>query len=199
MSAKHCELASPITRLYYASSKVRLRVGERTQVLSMNVENSTNGESVRRWWATRQHVVKSLLLLVLWSAWWGGLTFYAIVVVPIGTEVLGSVEQGFVTQQVTHWHNALTGLMSLTLLVKAYFEPSRTLWFIAAALTALTIGLVLWHARLTGMMNFEQQTVPGGFYDEHVVYLWITAAEWFLGIVIPIWLLPHSSPDKSAR
>lgn len=33
--------------------------------------------------------------------WWGGLCFYAVVIVPIGTEVIGSVEQGFITQRVT--------------------------------------------------------------------------------------------------
>ncbi|MDB5335588.1 MAG: hypothetical protein JWN70_1207 [Planctomycetaceae bacterium] len=160
----------------------------------MNVEKSTNAESLRHWWTPQRHAVKSLLLLVLWSVWWGGLTFYAVVVVPIGTEVLGSVEQGFVTQQVTHWHNALTGLMSLTLLVRAYLDRSRTLWIIAATLTAISIALVIWHARLTGMMNFEHQTVPGGFYGEHAVYLWMTAAEWFLGMVIPMWLLPVDAP-----
>jgi len=42
-------------------------------------------------------------LLIVWAVWWGGLCFYAIVVVPIGTEVIGAVEQGFNTQQVTRW------------------------------------------------------------------------------------------------
>ncbi|MFM8571811.1 MAG: hypothetical protein ACKOAU_09465 [Pirellula sp.] len=41
---------------------------------------------------------------ILWGLWWGGLSFYAIVVVPIGTEQIGSVAQGFITQRVTQWH-----------------------------------------------------------------------------------------------
>ncbi|MCA9269901.1 MAG: hypothetical protein KDA41_15580, partial [Planctomycetales bacterium] len=40
-------------------------------------------------------------------AWWGGLTFYAGVVVPVGAAVFGSTEQGFVTQRVTNWLNLL--------------------------------------------------------------------------------------------
>ena len=40
----------------------------------------------------------SSFLLLVWAAWWGGLCFYAMVVVPIGTELIGSVEQGLITQ-----------------------------------------------------------------------------------------------------
>lgn len=132
----------------------------------------------------------TLMLLVSWSVWWGGLSFYAVIVVPIGTEAIGSVEQGFITQRVTYWHNGLTALVSMVLLIEAYRTRSRTLVVVAALLSLTVIALVLWHARLTGMMDFKHQTVPAGFYGEHAVYLWITAFEWALGIVIPIWLVP---------
>ena len=60
-----------------------------------------------------------IFLLLVWAPWWGGLCFYAVVVVPVGTELIGSVEQGFITQRVTQWHNAWTGLFLVFLLIKA--------------------------------------------------------------------------------
>jgi uncharacterized membrane protein len=57
--------------------------------------------------------VVSLFLIMLW---WGGLTFYSAIVVPIGTNVLQSSEQqGLVTQQVTKYLNAL-GLVAAVVL-----------------------------------------------------------------------------------
>ena len=131
-----------------------------------------------------------LFLLLVWAAWWGGLCFYAVVVVPIGTELIGSVEQGLITQRVTQWHNGLSGLFLLCVLAEAFRTRRTALWAFAAALSIVDIALFLWHSRLTAMIDFQHRTVSSNFYAEHAVYLWITAAEWALGIVIPIWLLP---------
>lgn len=54
-----------------------------------------------------QHPVPQFLLTLVVGLWLGGLTFYAGIVVPIGTEIVGGTEQGFVTQRVTNWLNAL--------------------------------------------------------------------------------------------
>jgi len=77
-----------------------------------------------------------LCLMLAWGMWWGGLCFYAVVVVPIGTEDIGSVEPGFITQRVTQWHNALTGFFlvgrtdpdwcSLVRVVSAFREEHQT-------------------------------------------------------------------------
>src|SRR5436190_16665061 len=48
--------------------------------------------------------------------WMGGFTFYALVVIPTGNRLLGSIQQGLLTQQVTHWMN-LIGLLALMLLL----------------------------------------------------------------------------------
>lgn len=129
-----------------------------------------------------------LCLMLAWGMWWGGLCFYAVVVVPIGTEVIGSVEQGFITQRVTQWHNALTGFFLVGLLIEASRRRSRALWTVGAALAVIEIALIVWHARLSSLMDFQQQTVPGRFYREHAIYLWITATEWLLGMSTPLWL-----------
>ena len=39
-----------------------------------------------------------LLVVLAWGVWWGGLCFYAVFVVPVGTSVIGSVEQGFISK-----------------------------------------------------------------------------------------------------
>ena len=129
-----------------------------------------------------------LLLVLLWGLWWGGLCFYAVVVVPIGTDSIGSVDQGFITQRVTWWHNVIFAAFLACLVVEAFRRRSRALWIFAAALGAIAIALVFWHARLTGMMDFRYRDVPATFYGLHAVYLWITAAEWGLGIILPAWL-----------
>ncbi|HEY3969575.1 MAG TPA: hypothetical protein VGM05_33790 [Planctomycetaceae bacterium] len=138
------------------------------------------------WLAT----ARKLLLLLAWGLWWGGLCFYAVVVVPIGTETIGSVEQGFITQQVTWWHNLVTGLFLAGLTAEACRRRSRMLILASSVLGIIEISLILWHAHLTGMMDFPNQAVPPNFYGEHAIYLWITAAEWGLGIILPVWLFP---------
>lgn len=69
------------------------------------------------------------------------------------------------------------------------------LWTVGGALAVIEIALIVWHARLSSMMDFQQQTVPGSFYREHAVYLWITAAEWVLGMATPIWLFLAYNKD----
>ncbi len=150
--------------------------------------------SQRSWLAAAWRIV----LLLLWGVWWGGLCFYAVVVVPIGTDSIGSVDQGFITQRVTNWHNLILGVFVLCLAVEAYRRRARVLWVFAAALGIVLIALVLWHARLTGMMDFEYRSVPGSFYGQHAVYLWITAAEWGLGILLAAWLLPGQKDVTAA-
>ncbi len=140
-----------------------------------------------------------VFLLLVWAAWWGGLCFYAAVVVPIGTELIGSVEQGFITQRVTQWHNGLSGLFLVGLLIEAFRQRSRGLWAIAVVLAIIDIALVVWHAKLTGMMDFQQQAVPGSFYAQHAIYLWITGVEWLMGMAMPIWIAPYATPIPSAH
>ena len=153
-----------------------------------NAEPSIRGIGCATW---------RLILLLVWAAWWGGLSFYAVVVVPIGTELIGSVEQGFITQRVTQWHNGLSGLFLVSLLIEAIRRRRRELWAIVVVLAIIDIALVVWHAKLTGMIDFKQQAVPGSFYAQHAIYLWITAAEWLVGIAMPIWIVPITAKVKS--
>ncbi len=138
------------------------------------------------------------LLLLLWGVWWGGLCFYAVVVVPIGTDSIGTVDQGFITQRVTWWHNLILGAFIACVAVEAYLRRSDKLWAFAAALGLIETALILWHFRLTGLMDFETRSVPASFYGQHAVYLWITAAEWGLGILLPFWLFRSAEQRGTA-
>lgn len=142
--------------------------------------------------------VKLYMLLLLWSVWWGGLTFYAVVVVPIGTEIISSVGQGFITQRVTNWHNAISCVFLCGMLAEAYIKRSRLLGLIGAILAVINLGLIVWHLRLSGLMDFDQRTVPVHFYSEHAIYLWLTASEWFLGMILPIWFVPMTASPESS-
>lgn len=124
-------------------------------------------------------------LWIAWAMWWGGLSFYAICVVPIATDLIGSIEQGFVTQRVMQWHNCISLIFVVCLAIDAFFQRRRVLWLVVAILFVIIIGLLVGHFILSSQMDFVQHTVPDGFYSQHAIYLWITACEWIIGMTIP--------------
>lgn len=114
------------------------------------------------------------------ALWWGGLTFYALVVVPIGTDLFGSIEQGFITQQVTNWLNAI-GLGALTLLLWNLIVTRSRLLAVTWFAMALSLGaLSLLHLRLDALLggDVEAPSIDVDFYDIHRVYLLVTATQW---------------------
>jgi hypothetical protein len=134
-------------------------------------------------------IVWNAVILITWALWWGGLTFYASVVIPMGSDVVGSTLQGFVTQKVTLWHNALLVCFAAMLAVEAWLRSNRALWGAFVVLAVIAAGLFYWHSTLTQQLDFKQQTVPGEFYQQHAIYLWITTAEWFVGLIMPVLLV----------
>jgi hypothetical protein len=143
--------------------------------------------------SSRWGFVCQVLILICWAVWWGGLTFYAAVVVPIGTELLGSVDQGFVTQRVTDWNNKLGVLVAAGLIGMGLKWRCRRVLSLGALLAGMVGILIAWHLRLTGMLDFQNQTVPGEFYRAHAVYLWLTTIQWGLGLIVPFLILRRDS------
>lgn len=138
----------------------------------------------------------NLVLLLAWASWWGGLSFYAIAVVPIATEQIGSTSQGFVTREVTQWHNGLFVVVLGLLFAEAVRRRSVSLGCVIGLLFGVCLGLFLDHAYLSQQMDPVQRTVPEGFYADHSLYLWLSAVEWFLGIVVLGWLVPGQSKPE---
>lgn len=125
-----------------------------------------------------------LFILLVWATWWGGIFFYASVVVPIGTEAIGSVEQGFLTQKVSRIHNGLSFAFLACLVIESVRLRSISVGVLSATLAANVLFQTFWHARLTSNMNFAEHSVPTTFYQQHAVYLWLFAVEWIQGMMI---------------
>jgi hypothetical protein len=141
---------------------------------------------------------RRFLVLVLLMFWQGGFTFYASVVVPIGTEVLGSArEQGWITRRVTVWLN-VAGLAALAALgwdIAADRDPVRLrrwlrclTWLLMAA---SLVGLLWLHERLDSLLDLENLRILSRptFRAWHRWYLWISTAQWAGGLLALLLML----------
>ena len=109
--------------------------------------------------------------------WIGGFTFYALVVIPTGNRLLGSIQQGLLTQQVTHWMNWM-GLLTLTLLLPGA-RQSKLLaasWLVMAG----SLLVLFWlHPRLDALIDATIPAVTGhDFYRWHQAYLIAVTIQW---------------------
>lgn len=127
--------------------------------------------------------LREFIVISLWALWIGGLTFYALIVVPIGGELLGETQQGFITQQVTQWLNAIGIAALLALAWAAAARPGGGQWTSLTLLAALHAGLMLVHHQLGPLLDAQAIEVldPDRFYQVHRVYLVLTTFQWLLG------------------
>ena len=124
--------------------------------------------------------LRRFVVLIALMFWLGGFTFYASVVVPISTRILGSaLRQGFITREVTFYLNtaAAASLLLLGWDVLATRDPSRLrrcaragLWLFMVLAQALLFYL---HAHLDSMMQAKGRFIlePEMFRAGHRVYL----------------------------
>jgi hypothetical protein len=135
------------------------------------------------------------IVIMALASWWGALTFYGMVVVPAGTEQLGSQIQGLVTQQVTRTLNligaALIGLLFFDLLRSG----ARTEWALWGTFVVCQIVLFIVHIWLSGLLAPAAGSSVdwSWFYDVHRIYLVTTAVQWGAGL----WLLWYRIAEPS--
>jgi hypothetical protein len=148
-----------------------------------------DGNQERRPWPAGSDVWRFVLVLTL-AGWWGALTFYGMVVVPEGTEQLGSQVQGLVTQQVTHTLN----LIADTVIGLLYFELRRSgtrskwiAWAIFAVCQIVLYGVHAWLSALLQPAGGKSVDWPW-FYDVHRIYLLATALQWGIGLYL-LWVV----------
>src|SRR5262249_6508904 len=107
-------------------------------------------------------LLRRFLVIAALMFWQGGFTFYAGVVVPIGTDVLGSpTEQGLIPRRVT-WYINLSGAAALALFAidMAFTRGGRGVrwgrglaWLVMAA----ALGFLFWlHPHLDRLFNAEE-------------------------------------------
>ena len=147
-----------------------------------------------RWDAIRPRLAHLLLAL-----WWGGFTFYTTVVVSVGTAVLHSAtKQGFITQQVTHYLNALAGLALAAVLWDLLSRRATTLrrvehiaWLVAVV---ALVAQVLVHHQMTALLDVPHREVLNEvrFYQWHRLYLCLATGQW-LGSSILLWNWPGNA------
>lgn len=138
------------------------------------------------------------IALAALGLWIGGTTFYALVVVPTGSRLFGSVEQGLLTEQVTRQLNWI-GVVSLVVLLPAA-RKSKLLaasWLVLAASLAALFWL---HPRIAAFIDHTGRTVAdhASFYAWHRAYLLTTTVQWFAGVV-QLWGLTSDKPRQTPQ
>lgn len=139
------------------------------------------------------------VLILALAFWLGGLTFYALIVVPIGTDILGSTGQGFITQRVTNQLNLVAGGVLALLFVNVVMLRGRLLaatWLILAATQVALFGMHPW---LDAMLDATTQDIADGelFYTRHGIYLDVTAVQW-AALLVHLWCVQSTSKTSPA-
>lgn len=146
------------------------------------------------------------VVLGLWALWFGGFTAYALIVVPVGSDVLGGHRpQGFVTQRVTVWFNLMAALVLAAFVPRwwSFVRMRRPRTAIAALPIAAVALLALFalHAWVGSFLDIAHRDIPDydGFYLAHRIYLFTAAAHWLAMLVfVKAWLDEWSAEDQSS-
>src|SRR5947208_516562 len=150
--------------------------------------------------------IRRFLVLAALMFWQGGFVFYAGVVVPIGTEVLGSAqEQGRITRRVAVWLN-YTGAFALVPFMWDGYLDRRTrsarrgrlaTWFVMAGAQVL---LFLLYPTLDAMFDPDAVHISNrpSFRTLHRIYLWVSSVQWVAGVAFAaltlwVWTAGHRS------
>ena len=154
--------------------------------------------------------LRRYLTVIALMFWLGGFTFYASVVVPVGTAVLKSdLRQGFITRRVTFYLNlvAVAALAVLLLEVWLTADPSRRrrwtrvgLWVIMALCQGV---LFFGHSYLDDRLQPKGMLVldPETFRPVHRLYLWTHTVQWgagliYIGLMLRAWMKEDEAPTR---
>jgi hypothetical protein len=141
-------------------------------------------------------LLRRLLVVQLLLLWQGGFLFYTAVVVPTGTQVLGSAAaQGAITARVTDTLNiiGLVGLAVVALDLRLTRDQAwrRTYgrWWCWSVAFVCQFLLLVFHQLLDAFMDPDRRRVVIGppFYPVHRMYLWASSLQWFTCLVLA-WL-----------
>lgn len=126
--------------------------------------------------------------------WMGGFTFYAAVVVPIGTEVTGSKEgQGAITRQVAPDINR-SGVAALAIfavdiaLTRSLRRWRRVRWLAWLGMAVCLVALMAMYPHLDGLFHGEAAYLDdrAAFRPWHRAYLWTITVQWCFAILFAL-------------
>lgn len=151
--------------------------------------------------------LRRFLVFQAFLLWQGGFLFYAGVVVPIGTQVLGSpLLQGQVTQQVTNWLNLFGAVWAVVFVWDVYAarDPNgrrrqkRLLWWAICVLLLALLAVL--HSTLDAVLENYDESAYARFRPWHIIYLWLSTFHWLIGLVLA-WqtLSAWRAEDESRR
>jgi hypothetical protein len=135
--------------------------------------------------------LRRYLVVAAFCFWQGGFTFYASVVVPVGQEVFGHLDQGFITRQVTFFLN-LSGVIACLILAWDLFGSGGqrgsgqvgriALWLVLVGALAVLFRM---HSQLDRLLDLDALVVadPGAFHPLHRLYLWVSTMQWAAALV----------------
>jgi hypothetical protein len=139
-------------------------------------------------------VVCRFVIVAALMFWQGGFTFYAAVVVPIGTEVLGGKsEQARITRQVAPWINwsgaAALGILAIeTALTRSGRLLTWGRWLAWLAMAGCLVALFAMYPHMDEMFHGEEAYLDSRavFRPWHRAYLWILSVQWVLAILFTV-------------
>jgi hypothetical protein len=146
----------------------------------------------------RRFLVFQALLL-----WQGGFLFYAAFVVPTGTDVLGTFEQGRVTRHVTDSMNVI-GVVALAILAwdQCFSGFRRLRWSLWVAMAGTVAALAWLHVLIESFVDFSLagkiRDYPT-FYSWHRAYLYVAAAQWVFGLAYVAVLIRDWDRSRSSK
>jgi len=148
-------------------------------------------------------LLRRFLALQALMLWQGGFLFYAAVVVPTGTELLGSFDQGRVTRQVTDAMNVLGAAALLVLAWDQVAEPNsrRGRWVTWSVLAGGLMALAILHPRIERYVDFATDgrvNDYASFYFWHQVYLYVATIQWVAGLGYVVLMLRAWSANPQA-
>ncbi|HZZ82342.1 MAG TPA: hypothetical protein VFE62_27840 [Gemmataceae bacterium] len=136
-------------------------------------------------------MIRRCLVVAAMMFWQGGFTFYASVVVPIGSKVLGShAAQGMVTRHVVVYLH-IAGAAALALLVWDLVSANdiarwRRLarWGLWASIGFALIAQFWLHWYMDALLATGTSPDPERFYSLHRWYLMISSGQWAASLIL---------------
>lgn len=148
-------------------------------------------------------LIRRYLVLLATALWFGGFTFYSLVVIHTGHKVFGGMrEVGFLTQQVTWWLNLIGVVALLILLWNALVCWRQTQPLVCSGLLATWLVMGLIELALFALHpHLDQMLDPHGYailqrasfrhlhnwyvnlstiqWGATLLHLWLVLAAWF--------------------